>query len=186
MLNKYWTATACTETVRSAIELFGGNGTIEDFSVLPRLYRDAIVIENWEGTHNTLCAQILRDFTTRRLHIPWIDHMRAEIAAIDHDEIQPAAERALGMLSEAENRISQLLSGKELAATAHIRYVVNHLCRLTDWVALAGQIQWEKTWGVESDTQDALDLYRLLHLDRVDPMETPDLIELNRKLSETI
>jgi hypothetical protein len=39
----------------------GGNGTIEDFSPLPRLYRDAIVFESWEGTHNVLCAQVLRD-----------------------------------------------------------------------------------------------------------------------------
>ncbi|HEY6584892.1 MAG TPA: hypothetical protein VIZ29_08595, partial [Gaiellaceae bacterium] len=27
----------------------------------PRLYRDAIVFESWEGTHNVLCAQVLRD-----------------------------------------------------------------------------------------------------------------------------
>ncbi len=38
-----------------------GNGTIEDFSVLPRLWRDAIVFESWEGTHNVLCAQVARD-----------------------------------------------------------------------------------------------------------------------------
>ena len=186
MMNKYWTSTACTETVRNAIELLGGNGTIEDFSVLPRLYRDAIVIESWEGTHNALCAQILRDFSTRRLHLPWIEHMRSEIALIDHPELEEDADRARQLLIDAEDRISRLISGKELAATAHIRPVVDHLCRLTDWVALAGQLQWEKTWGVESDTGDALELYRLLNLDRADPQDTPALIELNRKLSGTI
>ena len=36
---------------------------IEDFSPLPRLYRDAIVFESWEGTHNVLCAQVLRDLS---------------------------------------------------------------------------------------------------------------------------
>ena len=51
-------ATAC---VHDAIEVLGGNGTIEDFSVLPRLYRDAVVFESWEGTHHVLCAQIQRD-----------------------------------------------------------------------------------------------------------------------------
>jgi len=50
-----------TRVVRSGIEVLGGNGTIEEFSVLPRLYRDAIVFESWEGTHNVLAAQVLND-----------------------------------------------------------------------------------------------------------------------------
>ena len=59
--NKFVTSIAATKGVRRAIETLGGNGTIEDFSPLPRLYRDAIVFESWEGTHNVLCAQVLRD-----------------------------------------------------------------------------------------------------------------------------
>jgi alkylation response protein AidB-like acyl-CoA dehydrogenase len=59
--NKFVTSLAATQVVRRAIETLGGNGTIEDFSPLPRLYRDAIVFESWEGTHNVLCAQVLRD-----------------------------------------------------------------------------------------------------------------------------
>lgn len=64
-LNKYWTSYAGTSACRDAIEVFGGNGAIEDFSVLPRLLRDSIVCEAWEGGHDVLCAQALRD--TRRL-----------------------------------------------------------------------------------------------------------------------
>jgi len=59
--NKYVTSIAATDVVHRAIEVLGGNGTIEDFSPLPRLYRDAIVFESWEGTHNVLCAQVHRD-----------------------------------------------------------------------------------------------------------------------------
>ena len=59
--NKFSTSLAATRVVRRGIEALGGNGTIEDFSALPRLYRDAIVFESWEGTHNVLCAQALRD-----------------------------------------------------------------------------------------------------------------------------
>ena len=59
--NKLVTSLAATAVVRRGIEALGGNGTIEDFSPLPRLYRDAIVFESWEGTHNVLCAQVLRD-----------------------------------------------------------------------------------------------------------------------------
>jgi alkylation response protein AidB-like acyl-CoA dehydrogenase len=59
--NKFATSLAATEVCRRGIEVLGGNGTIEDFSPLPRLWRDAIVFESWEGTHNVLCAQVLRD-----------------------------------------------------------------------------------------------------------------------------
>jgi len=69
--NKYITSIAATDVARRGIEVLGGNGTIEDFSALPRLYRDAIVFESWEGTHNVLCAQVLRDCV--RLGI--LDHM---------------------------------------------------------------------------------------------------------------
>ena len=61
--NKVVTSLAATAVARRGIEALGGNGTIEDFSPLPRLYRDAIVFESWEGTHNVLCAQVLRDLT---------------------------------------------------------------------------------------------------------------------------
>lgn len=59
--NKFSTSAAATRAVRRGIEVFGGNGTIEDYSPLPRLWRDAIVFESWEGTHNVLCAQVARD-----------------------------------------------------------------------------------------------------------------------------
>jgi acyl-CoA dehydrogenase len=59
--NKFVTSLAATRACRRGIEALGGNGTIEDFSPLPRLWRDAIVFESWEGTHNVLCQQVLRD-----------------------------------------------------------------------------------------------------------------------------
>jgi alkylation response protein AidB-like acyl-CoA dehydrogenase len=59
--NKYDTSIAASDVVHRGIEVLGGNGTIEDFSSLPRLYRDAVVFESWEGTHNVLCAQVRRD-----------------------------------------------------------------------------------------------------------------------------
>lgn len=64
---KYVVSVQATGAVHSAIEVLGGNGAIEDFSVLPRLYRDAMVYESWEGSHNVLVAQVLNDL--RRLPV---------------------------------------------------------------------------------------------------------------------
>ncbi len=66
-LAKYLVSYQATEVVHGGIEVLGGNGAIEDFSVLPRLYRDAMVYESWEGSHNVLVAQVLNDL--RRLPI---------------------------------------------------------------------------------------------------------------------
>lgn len=60
-LTKYRTSFQVSEQVKNAILVFGANGVINDFSILPRLLRDATVMETWEGTHNTLCLQIMRD-----------------------------------------------------------------------------------------------------------------------------
>jgi alkylation response protein AidB-like acyl-CoA dehydrogenase len=52
-----------TRLLNDAIMLLGANGVEERFSPLPRLWRDAIVMETWEGPHNVLLAQALRDMT---------------------------------------------------------------------------------------------------------------------------
>lgn len=50
-----------TRHLHEAMMLLGGNGIEERFSPLPRLYRDAVVMETWEGPHNVLFTQALRD-----------------------------------------------------------------------------------------------------------------------------
>ena len=60
-LLKYRTAACATVQVKEAILILGANGIIEDFTILPRLFRDALIVETWEGTHNVLALQIVRD-----------------------------------------------------------------------------------------------------------------------------
>jgi len=144
-INKYWTAIACTAVVRDAIELLGGNGTIEEFSVLPRLYRDAIVIESWEGTHNTLCAQVLRDFAGRGLHRAWLAEVEEAIGGTTHraEPIDAAKERARAMHADVTRRIARLLAGGEDYATAHIRHVVDRMCTLHSYASLLREADWQ-------------------------------------------
>jgi alkylation response protein AidB-like acyl-CoA dehydrogenase len=53
--------------VHEAMLLLGANGIEERFSSLPRLYRDAAVMETWEGPHNVLLTQALRDMVRMKL-----------------------------------------------------------------------------------------------------------------------
>ncbi len=85
-LTKYLVSNQTTSVVHSAVEVLGGNGAIEEFSVLPRLYRDAMVYESWEGSHNVLVAQVLNDL--RRLPVLEViaDRLHDQLdGAHDHD-----------------------------------------------------------------------------------------------------
>jgi alkylation response protein AidB-like acyl-CoA dehydrogenase len=62
MLQKITSAWDCTDVLRTGMSVFGGHGVMEDFSSLPRLYRDAAINELWEGPRNVLLTQIHRDF----------------------------------------------------------------------------------------------------------------------------
>jgi len=50
-----------TQVIHEAIMIHGAQGIEEQFSPLPRLWRDAIIMETWEGPHNVLFSQALRD-----------------------------------------------------------------------------------------------------------------------------
>lgn len=114
--NKIWTALTCPAGVRQAIEVLGGNGAIEEFSVLPRLLRDALVIEAWEGGHGVLCAQIARDCRKLGLHRAAFAWLRAQADA--HGGV-PAG------FDAAAERFARVMEGAE--AEAHARDVIEEL-----------------------------------------------------------
>lgn len=93
--NKLTCSLAATQVVREAIEILGGNGAIETFSVLPRLLRDAVVYEQWEGTHNTLTAQVLRDLGRLDLTGTVLDRTAMLLKGVADPELGATAATAL-------------------------------------------------------------------------------------------
>lgn len=73
MLQKITTAGDSVDALHTAISVFGGHGVIEDFSVLPRLLRDAMVNELWEGPRNVLLAQLHRDMRKAKHWYPAVE-----------------------------------------------------------------------------------------------------------------
>jgi len=61
IIQKLVAAYEAVDVLRTSLSLFGGHGVIEDFSALPRLFRDATVNELWEGPRNVLLMQVFRD-----------------------------------------------------------------------------------------------------------------------------
>ncbi len=94
-VNKYWTAVRNTQSAQRAIEVLGGNGTIETFSPLVQLYRDSMVLESWEGSHNVLVQQVLRDSARYGAHLAFQKELGEALkkAAVAPDD-RPLVERA--------------------------------------------------------------------------------------------
>ncbi len=57
------------------------------------------------------------------------------------------------------------------------------MCRLTDWVALATQAAYERRQGLDGDTAQTLELYRLLWLESPDIQDSPAPVDLNAKIA---
>ncbi|GKV67199.1 MULTISPECIES: acyl-CoA dehydrogenase family protein [unclassified Sporosarcina] len=66
LLQKIYSAKEAADQLRLAISIFGGHGAIEDFSAIPRLFRDSMVNELWEGPRNVLLTQVYKDLAKVR------------------------------------------------------------------------------------------------------------------------
>ncbi|MFY9553383.1 MAG: acyl-CoA dehydrogenase family protein [Blastocatellia bacterium] len=147
-LAKYRTASTLTASIHDAIMVLGANGIIEDFTVLPRLLRDAMIIETWEGTHNTLCLQIVRDATRSDLIERWRDEINATLA-----------EWPRNFLSQTRARFDQTLrqTVDELSADrlADREWAANHARRLVDRLGTLLELAWMAMTALRSAHDDS-------------------------------
>lgn len=115
-VNKLRTAQLAHAAVLSGIEVLGGNGAIETFSPLPRLLRDNVVYENWEGTHNVLRAQVLRDCRRLAVHRGFFAVLEARLGP---DRVRPVAEA-----------LEQALVLEDAPASLRLRPLVDRMAAL--------------------------------------------------------
>lgn len=102
MLQKITASWDAVDQVRMAMSIFGGHGVMEDFSSLPRLYRDAAVNELWEGPRNVLLNQIHRDLQqVRSLYGP-ADFVRNLLAGADPPLIAGLAEEMESLVAHPD------------------------------------------------------------------------------------
>lgn len=132
------TATACA---LKGIEVLGGNGAIETFSILPRLLRDSIVCENWEGTHNTLIAQVLRDLRRYAMHRPYFSVLQKRIDALTAPAAKRWCDRLSAELVHAQGRVDALLEVEDDQASLAMRTESDRLAWLYYGVVWAEHLE---------------------------------------------
>lgn len=58
-VGKYWVCKRAPNHSYEAMEVIGGSGVMQD-SMMPRLYREAVINSIWEGSGNVQCLDVLR------------------------------------------------------------------------------------------------------------------------------
>jgi acyl-CoA dehydrogenase len=150
-MNKLVTALRATTVVHEAMEVLGGNGAIEEFSILPTLYRDCYVLEAWEGTHNVLCAQLLRDLRRYGLHAGLLRWMRAQVAEPVPPSLKAVTARLAEQLEALEPAFARVLEAERAPASVMIR-------ELGERMMLVAQGLWllEAARAVEAGSESAI------------------------------
>jgi hypothetical protein len=92
MLQKIAVSRDAVDQLRLAMSIFGGHGVMEDFSCLPRLYRDAAVNELWEGPRNVLLSQIHRDLQQVKSWYAPADFVRSLLFGAENALVEELAE----------------------------------------------------------------------------------------------
>lgn len=100
LLQKIFVSKEAVDQLRLAISIFGGHGAIEDFSSIPRLFRDSMVNELWEGPRNVLLSQIYRDFGKLMKQIPLEEILRTMFCYLTKEELANYCERIHKVVEE--------------------------------------------------------------------------------------
>lgn len=111
---KYWICKRSVTLTAEAMEVFGGNGYVED-GVLGRLFREAPVNSIWEGSGNVMCLDVLRAL-----------HKEADLAHLLMDELQDMANGNPHLLT-ALGKLAELFQTDPAEIEAISRYLVERM-----------------------------------------------------------
>lgn len=154
-LNKYRSSISATDVIRRGIEILGGNGAMENFSVLPRLLRDSVIFEAWEGAHNTLIAQSARDIRRLNLHEAFCERLDGWFGSIADADWRYRGARQVRLLRD---EIDSIISTDEFSASVLFKPMVDRMMWLFYVSCLARETEWEEARGKEIGKRAIVDL----------------------------
>src|SRR5574338_1462017 len=140
-LAKFRCARRGVDLASQAVEIFGGNGYIENWPVARQL-RDAQCHTIWEGTENIICLDVLRAMTKEHAEEALFSRVERAVGGAEH----PALGAALTHVGRAIDEVKEAAAYIE-RATQEMRLLQAR--RLTDYladVAQAALLVEEATW----------------------------------------
>jgi hypothetical protein len=117
---------------------------MENFSVLPRLLRDSVIFEAWEGAHNTLLAQSIRDIQQRKLHEGACAKLAALFGELEMDGLNEIRSRGIFLVEALRDMFDGIQRQDERTASLSIRFAVDRMMYLFYVACIAREAQWEE------------------------------------------
>jgi hypothetical protein len=154
-LNKYRSSISGGGVICRGIEILGGNGAMENFSVLPRLLRDSVIFETWEGAHNTLIAQSARDIRRLKLHEPFCARLDDWFRAVADEDLRDRGVRQVRLLRDEFDSIT---SADELSSGVFFKPLADRMMWLFYVACLAREAEWEESRGKKIGKRAVIDL----------------------------
>jgi acyl-CoA dehydrogenase len=128
-LLKKETAEQAVHFAHEAIEMYGGNGYIEDF-VTPRLLRDAQVLTVWEGTANILGLEVLRLMEKFNAGGLFLEEMKVRIAGMNGEHV----DQVRGGIEQLEKLLVSLQTASYDHKTFHSKRVAELMVKIFESV----------------------------------------------------
>jgi alkylation response protein AidB-like acyl-CoA dehydrogenase len=182
-LNKYRASMSATDVIRRGIEVLGGNGAMENFSVLPRLLRDSVIFEAWEGAHNTLLAQSARDVQRRKFHDPFCAKLAAWFGALADSDL---SDRGAAMSAKLRDEIDAILPLDELSAGVFFKPLADRMMWLFYVACLARETEWEEARGKEIGKRAVIEWLWRRHFVSEDKRDVSGHLGLISEISRTL
>jgi hypothetical protein len=179
-LNKYRASISGTDVIRRGIEVLGGNGAMENFSVLPRLLRDSVIFEAWEGAHNTLLAQSVRDIQRHELHEAFCARLDEWFGSLDHEGLKS---RGSAQIEKLRAELDSMRSLDELAAGVFFKPLADRMMWLFYIACLAREAEWEEAHNKSIGKHSAIEWIWGKYIDGADRKDLPDYLRLISEIS---
>src|SRR5215471_17913191 len=154
-LNKYRSSISATDVIRRGIEILGGNGAMENFSVLPRLLRDSVIFEAWEGAHNTLITQSARDIRRLKLSEPFCARLDIWFRALADEELR---DKGVEQVRFLRDELDSIASADDLSAGVLFKPLADRMMWLFYVACLAREDEWEESRGKDIGKRAIIDL----------------------------
>lgn len=180
-LNKYLSSLWSVEHIHHALDVLAGNGAIESFSIIPRLLRDSVVCENWEGTHNTLRMQILKDILKYHIDEIFILHIETILSTITH--FTAHQDVIIKTINQLKEKIEVLKRSQEELQSLLIKDIVDQMAKLYSALHLMCDALDQMQKGVPSKKL-CLDYFIFKHFNDQAPVYNEEYLNLIKKIAQ--
>lgn len=113
-ISKNVASSAASDITRYSMEVFGGNGFLEEFPVA-KFHRDALVTSIWEGTSNIQALDMIEAMKKKGAHTLLFSDMKKLVSGIGNEKVQ---ENLYYVIEKTENHVGEMMGSKNIEVQA--------------------------------------------------------------------